>query len=136
MANKMISPQNLFLAIAHYLPEGRKCFPYDDKKLNCFFYKQKQKHPDLLGEIRFEWDTSCPRSRQIFDTISNMSGAGLINIQSPDFINNYFNPDCEEIYNNRLKRDSIPQNSLSELEEIAKDFNEKISIDERIGRTE
>ena len=130
-----ISPQSLFLSIAHHLPDGRKCFPYDDKRLNAFFYEQKQKHPDLLGEIRFEWDASYPKSREIINAIRNMTATGLINIQLPRFIDHYFNPDCEIIYNNRISRGSIPADILSELEEIAAEFNEKIAIDQKIKTT-
>lgn len=126
-----IHPDDFLIAMVHYLPNKRKSFIRNPQKFNTFLYQQKQSHPEVLDSFRFNTNGSYPRSEELYQAINNMFTSNLIFAVSSMPNHYHFDHACEDSYQTYVK-ERIPSRRLSEIEKIAKAFDEQIATDEKV----
>ena len=126
-----IHPDDFLIAMVHYLPNKRKSFIESSEKFNKFLYQQKQSHPEILDSFMFNTNGHYPTSKELYQAITNMFGCGLIFAVSSMPNHYHFDSACEHSYQKFVKQ-RIPSERLSEIEEIAKAFDEPIATNIKI----
>ena len=122
---------DFLIALAHYLPKGRKCFNRDSEKLNRFFYNQKPDYPEALTSFHFKMNGHWPECRDLEQAISNLHGSGLI-VTASTMPNDYhFDPECETAYQEYVSA-RIPIERLKDIHKIAEEFDREIGINETL----
>lgn len=127
-----VHPDDILIAIAHYLPPGRKCFKYGANKLNTFLYQQKQKHPELLHALLFDTNGTFPCCEEVYQAVSTLFASGLVVVASDKPWDYHFSPAAEASFR-EFARKRLSRQQQTELEKIAKEFNKQIAINESIS---
>ncbi len=130
-----ITPDDILIAIAHYLPQGRKCFRYGAEKLNTFFYNQKPEHPELLKCLLFDTNGNFPACEDIYQAVSRLVTSGLVIVRS-----NFLKPEGEYHFHPAVEgsfqqsaRKRFSRQQISELETLSKEFDAQIAMPESIS---
>jgi len=121
-------PDDILIAISHYLPQERRCFRYGADELNTFLYEQKQQHPQLMSSLSFNTNGMFPSCEDVYQAVSNLFASGLIVVASHKPYDYHFSPETEGSFDKFVSK-RLSEQQLSELEEIAREFNKKIAID-------
>ncbi len=123
---------DILIAIAHFLPKGRKCFRYGAEKLNSFFYQQKQQYPQLFKSLLFDTNGTFPICEEIYKAVSRLFTSGLVVVPSHKQCDYHFHPAIEGSFQESvIKR--LSKQQLNDLERLAQEFNKQVAIDESLS---
>ena len=134
-----MNPDDVLIAVAHYLPKERRCFKRgrEDEEnpprqpINDFFYEQREDFPDLMNRWIFREGTRMPTS--INQAISNLYASKLIAVASNYQWHWHFSPivDCsyEKMLTGRrpLDEPNITPRQDSQLHKLSQGFNKKVA---------
>ncbi len=129
---KSAQPDDILIALAHYLPQGRRCFRYGAEKLNTFLYQQKQEHPQLLKSLLFDTNGNFPVCEEIYQAVSTLFTSGLIVVASNKPWDYHFHPAIEGPFQKFVSK-RFSKQQLTQLEKIAEEFDKQIAIKESIS---
>lgn len=122
----MAHPADAIIALANYLPPKRRCFECDYEKLGKFFYEQKEENPAALKNFNFNTNGMFPESEELRQALINLSACGLIVFTSGNPTEYHFSKSCQSSFK-KFAEKRLTDAEKSELEEIAKAFNEKLA---------
>lgn len=128
---------DILIAIAHYLPENRRCFKigregeqYENparQPIHTFFYEQKAQFPETLAPINFHTRYIEPESKELKAAISDLFHTSMIVVASNNPWHYHFSHSCDESFERFIAKRLIPKQDR-DLQKLAELFDQKVSV--------
>jgi hypothetical protein len=122
-----INPSDVLVAIAHYLPRGRRSFIYPSGGFYTFFQIQKEKHPQTLSQLSFNNSDIFTQSEELQQAVTNLIASGMLIWSTKAPQHYHFSQDCEKSFEKFVSK-RLCKRKLSEIEAIAQEFDSSIAL--------